>query len=87
MLFVLVDSSIAIGRLVRVTVLSVGAFGAIAYAVASRKTKDKDSKYGIFPGRICLEVVTLKTKLTVINNTYGTNRTNWYFFWRTSKAY
>ena len=96
MLLMLVDSSIAIGLLVGVTVLSVGVFGAMVYAVASRKTKDKDSKYGhqypvsshgIFPGRICLEVVTLKTKLTVISNTYGTNRTNWYFFWRTSKAY
>ena len=96
MLLMLVDSSIAIGLLVGVTVLSVGVFGAMAYAVASRKTKDKDSKYGhqypvsshgIFPGRICLEVVTLNTKLTVISNTYGTNRTNWYFFWRTSKAY
>ena len=96
MLLMLVDSSIAIGLLVGVTVLSVGVFGAMAYAVASRKTKDKDSKYGhqypvsshgIFPGRICLEVVTLHTKLTVISNTYGTNRTNWYFFWPTSKAY
>ena len=96
MLLMLVDSSIAIGLLVGVTVLSVGVFGAMTYAVASRKTKDKDSKYGhqypvsshgIFPGRICLEVVTLNTKLTVISNTYGTNRTNWYFFWRTSKAY
>ena len=85
MLLMLVDSSIAIGLLVGVTVLSVGVFGAMAYAVASRKTKDKDSKYGhqypvsshgIFPGRICLEVVTLNTKLTVISNTYGTNRTN-----------
>ena len=84
MLLMLVDSSIAIGLLVGVTVLSVGVFGAMAYAVASRKTKDKDSKYGhqypvsshgIFPGRICLEVVTLNTKLTVISNTYGTNRT------------
>ena len=96
MLLMLVDSSIAIGLLVGVTVLSAGVFGALAYAVASRKTKDKDSKYGhqypvsshgIFPGRICLEVVTLNTNLTVISNTYGTNRTNWYFFWRTSKAY
>ena len=96
MLLMLVDSSIAIGLLVGVTVLSVGVFGAMAYAVASRKTKDKDSKYGhqypvsshgIFPGRICLEVVTLNTKLTVISNTYATNRTNWYFFWRTSEAY
>ena len=96
MLLMLVDSSIAIGLLVGVTVLSVGLFGAMAYAVASRKTKDKDSKYGhqypvsshgIFPGRICLEVVTLNTKLTVISNTYASNRTNWYFFWRTSKAY
>ena len=96
MLLMLVDSSIAIGLLVGVTVLSVGVFGAMAYAVASRKTKNKDSKYGhqypvsshgIFPGRICLEVVTLNTNLTVISNTYGTNRTNWYFFWRTSKAY
>ena len=96
MLLMLVDSSIAIGLLVGVTVLSVGVFGAMAYAVASRKTKDKDSKYGhqypvsshgIFPGRICLQVVTLNTKLTVISNTYATNRTNWYFFWRTSKAY
>ena len=85
MLLMLVDSSIAIGLFVGVTVLSVGVFGAIAYAVASRKTKDKDSKYGhqypvsshgIFPGRICLEVVTLKTKITEISNTYGTNRTN-----------
>ena len=51
-------------------------FGAIAYAVVSRKTKDKDSKHGhlypcsfftrIFPWHICLEVVTLYTKLTVI---------------------
>ena len=85
MLLMLVDSSIAIGLLVGVPVLSVGVFGAMAYAVASRKTKDKDSKYGhqypvsshgIFPGRICLEVVTLNTKLTVISNTYGINRTN-----------
>ena len=85
MLLMLMDSSIAIGLLVGVTVLSVGVFGAIANAVASSKAKDKDSKYGpqypvsshgIFPGRICLEVVTLNTKLTVISNTYGTNRTN-----------
>ena len=40
-----VDSAIAIGVLVGVSVLSVCVFGAIAYAVASRKTKDKDSKY------------------------------------------
>ena len=50
-------------------------FGAIAYAVASSKAKDKDSKYGHlavpsffsrnFPRCICLEVVTLNTKLTV----------------------
>ena len=46
MLSVLVDSAFAIGLLVGVTVLSVCVFGAIAYAVASRKTKDKDSKYG-----------------------------------------
>ena len=39
-------SSIAIGLLVGVTVLFVGVFGAIAYAVASSKAKDKDSKYG-----------------------------------------
>ena len=45
MLSVLVDSAIAIGVLVGVSVLSVCVFGAIAYAVASRKTKDKDSKY------------------------------------------
>ena len=45
MLSILVDSAIAIGLLVGVTVLSVCVFGAIAYAVASRKTKDKDSKY------------------------------------------
>ena len=44
MLLMLVDSSIAIGLLVGVTVLSVSVFGATAYAVASRKTKDKDSK-------------------------------------------
>ena len=77
MLSILVDSAIAIGLLVGVTVLSVCVFGAIAYAVAaSSKAKDKDSKYGhtpvpsfftrIFPGHICLEVVTLYTKLTVI---------------------
>ena len=42
----LVDSAIKIGLLVGVTVLSVCVFGAITYAVASRKTKDKDSKYG-----------------------------------------
>ena len=46
MLSILVDSAIAIGQLVGVSVLSVCEFGAIAYAVASRKTKDKDSKYG-----------------------------------------
>ena len=46
MLSVLVDSAVAIGLLVGVTVLSVCVFGAIAYAVASRKTKDKDLKYG-----------------------------------------
>ena len=46
MLPILVDSAIAIGLLVGVTALSVCVFGAIAYAVASRKTKDKDSKYG-----------------------------------------
>ena len=46
MLSILVDSAIAIGVLVGVSVLSVCVFGAIAYAVASRKTKDKDSKYG-----------------------------------------
>ena len=45
MLSILVDSAIAIGVLVGVSVLSVCVFGAIAYAVASRKTKDKDSKY------------------------------------------
>ncbi|CAH3130480.1 unnamed protein product [Porites lobata] len=76
-------SAIAIGLLVGVTVLSVGVFGAMAYAVASRKTKDKDSKYGhqypvsshgIFPGRICLEVVTLNTKLTVIISARPSNR-------------
>ena len=39
-------SAIAIGLLVGVTVLFVGVFGAIAYAVASSKAKDKDSKYG-----------------------------------------
>ena len=39
-------SAIAIGLLVGVTVLSVCVFGAIAYAVASSKAKDKDSKYG-----------------------------------------
>ena len=39
-------SAIAIELLVGVTVLSVGVFGAIAYAVASSKAKDKDSKYG-----------------------------------------
>ena len=76
MLSVLVDSAIAIGLLVGVFVLSVCVFGAIAYAVTSRKTKDKDSKNGhlypcsfftrIFPWHICLEVVTLCTKLTVI---------------------
>ena len=46
MLSILVDSAIAIGLLVGVTVLSVCVFRAIAYAVASRKTKDKHSKYG-----------------------------------------
>ena len=46
MLLMLVDSSVAMGLLVGVTVLSVCVFGAIAYAVASRKTKDKNSKYG-----------------------------------------
>ena len=39
-------SAIAIGLLAGVTVLSVCVFGAIAYAVASSKAKDKDSKYG-----------------------------------------
>ena len=39
-------SAIAIGLLFGVTVLFVGVFGAIAYAVASSKAKDKDSKYG-----------------------------------------
>ena len=39
-------SAIAIGLLVGVTVLFVGVFGAIAYAVAYGKAKDKDSKYG-----------------------------------------
>ena len=39
-------SSVAIGLLVGVPFLSVGVFGAIAYAVASSKAKDKDSKYG-----------------------------------------
>ena len=39
-------SAIAIELLVGVTVLSVGVFGAIAYALASSKAKDKDSKYG-----------------------------------------
>lgn len=93
MLLMLVDSSVAIGLLVSVTVLSVCVFGAaalalplstpaivatqatIAYALASRKTEDKDSEIRTpvpsffsrnFPGRICLEVVTLNTKLTVI---------------------
>ena len=56
---ILVDSAIAIGLLAGVIVLSVGVFGAIAYAVASSKAKDKDSKYvhlypvsshGISPG-------------------------------------
>lgn len=47
MLLILVDSAIAIGLLVGVGVLSVCVFGAIAYAVASSKTKDKDSKYGL----------------------------------------
>ena len=42
-------SAIAIGLLVGVTVLFFGVFGAIAYAVASSKAKDKDSKYG----RLC----------------------------------
>ena len=46
MLLMLVDSSIAIGLLVGVTVLSVGVFGAIAYVIASSKAKGKDSKYG-----------------------------------------
>ena len=45
MLSILVDSAIAIGLLVGVSVLSVCVFGAIAYAVASSKAKDKDSKY------------------------------------------
>ena len=39
-------SAIAIGLLAGVIVLSVGVFGAIAYAVASSKAKYKDSKYG-----------------------------------------
>ena len=42
-------SAIAIGLLVGVTVLSVDVFDAMAYAVASSKAKDKDSKYG----RLC----------------------------------
>ena len=45
MLLILVDSAIAIGLLVGVTVLSVCVFCAIAYVVASSKTKEKDSKY------------------------------------------
>ena len=48
-------------------------FGPIEYALASSKAKEKDSKYGhlpsfftrIFHGYICLEVVTLNTKLTI----------------------
>ena len=40
MLSILVDSAIAIGLLVGVTVLSVCVFGAIAYAVASRKHEE-----------------------------------------------
>ena len=48
MLLMLVDSSIAIGLLVGVSVLTgfLCVFGAVAYAVASSKAKDKDSKYG-----------------------------------------
>ena len=77
MLLILVDSAIAIGLFVGVTVLSVCVFCAIAYAVASSKAKGKDSKYGhlcpvsshgFSPGiyiYIYLELVTLYTKLTV----------------------
>ena len=76
MLSVLVDSAIAIGVLVGVSVLSVCVFGAI-YSVCGSVKKDKGQGFEIrtpvpsfftriFPWHIYLEVVTLYTKLTVI---------------------
>ena len=77
-------SAIAIGLLVGITILSVCVcvcvcvcvFGAMAYTVASRKTKDMQGFKirtpvlsfftRIFHGYICLEVAPLTTKLTVI---------------------
>ena len=75
-------SAIAIGLLVGITILSVCVcvcvcvFGAIAYTVVSRKTKDMQGFEirtpvlsfftRIFHGYICLEVAPLTTKLTVI---------------------
>ena len=70
-------SAIAIRLLVGVTVFSVGVFGAIAYAVASSQGKGQGfeirtpvpsffTRISKFHRYICLEVVTLNTKLTVI---------------------
>ena len=71
-------SAIAIGLLGGITILSVCVcvFGAMAYTVASRKTKDMQGFKirtpvlsfftRIFHGYICLEVAPLTTKLTVI---------------------
>ena len=73
MLSILVDSAIAIGLLVGVSVLSVCVFGAICGSVKKDKGQGFEIRTPvpsfftrIFPGRIYLAVVTLYTKLTVI---------------------